>query len=242
MRRRILMLTVTLTLLGSLAWAQGPVHRRAGLAAAAEHGAFRVRLGYFEPEGGSAYWDEAERYFTGGASDMGDVLGALEYVRRLSPSSSLVWTVSFWDGDTAQSYRDWTDASGFPVTHTTTLEMDQLTVAWVLDLSPRPAPAVPYVGIGGGLYFWELREEGEFIDFGVDPAEIVPARYQDSGTAPGLFAVAGIEFMVSPGWSLITEARYHWVQDEVGAGFTGTRSMDLDLSGFELSAGISWRF
>jgi hypothetical protein len=242
MRKSILISWILMLVVAGSTWAQGPLHRRAGLPTAEEHGAFRLRLGYFEPTGSSEYWDEVGQYFTGGADDMGDVLGALEYLRRISPRSSLLFTVSFWDGDTAQSYLDWTDDAGFPITHSTTLEMNQLSVAWVLDLARRPGPAVPYVGVGGGLYFWELREEGEFIDFGVDPAEIVLARYQDSGTAPGLFVVGGIEFMVSPGWSVVTEARYHWVQDEVGSGFTGTRSMDLDLSGFEASAGISWRF
>ena len=242
MRRTLLYVCIGMLLASGSAWAQGPPHRRAGLATADESGAFRFRLGFFEPDGGSEYWNESEMYFTGGAEDMGDLLGALEYVRRISSNSSVVFTAGFWDGDTDQAYRDWVDDAGYSITHTTTLEMTQLTAAWVVDLAHRPAAVVPYLGVGGGLYFWKLREEGHFIDFGEDPATIVLARYEDDGVAPGVFAVGGLELMVSPGWSWLAEVRYHWVSDEVGSGFTGTHSMDLDLSGYEVSAGISWRF
>ncbi len=242
MRRTVLVVWIGILITTGSVWAQSPLHRRAGIATVDESGAFRIRLGFFEPDGGSEYWDESETYFTGGRDDMGDLLGAFDYVRRISDSSSLVFTAGFWEGDTDQAYRDWVDGEGHSIFHTTTLEMTQLTAAWVFDLSQRSGPVIPYVGIGGGLYFWELREEGQFIDFGDDPPTIVLARYTADGVVPGLFAVGGVELMVSPGWSWVGEVRYHWVRDELGSSFTGTHSMDLDLSGYELSAGISWRF
>ena len=52
--------------------------------------------------------------------------------------------------------------------------MNTASVGLLLNLTSRDAAISPYIGAGVGLYDWELTESGDFIDFFVDPPEILP--------------------------------------------------------------------
>ena len=83
-----------------------------------------------------------------------------------------------------------------------------------------PAPVFePYIGLGLGIYFADLKEPG--ID--------------DSDTTIGGYGSIGLDAWLNPRMALNFEGKYHWVEPE----FNG---VDVDVSGWTLSLGIRIAF
>src|SRR6185295_2744668 len=201
----------------------------------------RLRLGSFRPEGDSQYWQDKEADFTGGkGSDLEDAIGGIDYHVELGDHLGLMFSGSTYQGQADPSYRDFTDSRGGEVSHTATLDIASLTAGLVFHLTGRNAAFRPYVGAGGGLYAWRLEEDGRFIDFTPPPPTIFRADSVAEGEAYGYYGLAGFEVPVGRSWSFFAEGRWHQVDDELGDDFAtfGT----IDLSGRDVSAGVSYRF
>jgi hypothetical protein len=210
-----------------------------GPAQALDH-SLRFRLGLLTLEGESRYWEDKEFDFTGQARDLEDVVAGIDYLVGLGPRTGFMFSLDHYSSEMDQRYRDFVDAAGFPIAHTTSLDITPLTVAVVFQLAPPRSPLLPYVGAGGGLYFWRLREAGEFIDFGVAPPEIFFDRFEDRGQSLGWFFLVGLEVPLGPFFSFIAEARWDRVDDRLKGDFEGFGT--LDLSARRLMGGIAWRF
>jgi opacity protein-like surface antigen len=232
-------LRTTFVLLGLLvaampAWCQyrtRPVHER--------EGEFRLRLGAFRPEGDSEYWTDKRLDFTGDPSDLENAVGGIDYLLGLNNRLSLMFSGSYFEGDTTQSYRDFDDNFGNRIRHDTTLGIGSATAGLVLQLAGPDAPVVPYLGGGGGAYFWRLEENGDFIDFN-NHNEIFNASLESTGTAFGYYLVAGLEAPISRNFSVFAEGRWTQAEDDLSEDFEGFGK--LDLSGREVSAGLAWSF
>ena len=201
---------------------------------------FRIRVGQFEPRGDSAYWDDKFDFFTGSVDQFDDITIGGDYVLALGRRSSLMFSGDVYEGEDDQSYLGFVDEFGSPIVHTTRLQIASLTAAYVVNLTGRDATIVPYVGVGGGVYDWELEERGDFIDFGVVPNEIFTDRFRDGNTTLGWFWLAGVELPVGPRWSVFAEGRWQRLDEELNGDFEGLG--DLDLSGRSIFGGFSWRF
>jgi len=201
---------------------------------------FRIRVGQFEPRGDSAYWDDKFDFFTGSVDQFDDITIGGDYVLALGRRSSLMFSGDVYEGEDDQSYLGFVDEFGSPIVHTTRLQIASLTAAYVVSLTGRDATIVPYVGVGGGVYDWELEERGDFIDFGVVPNEIFTDRFRDGNTTLGWFWLAGVELPVGPRWSVFAEGRWQRLDEELNGDFEGLG--DLDLSGRSIFGGFSWRF
>jgi opacity protein-like surface antigen len=203
-----------------------------------DEGQFRIHLGAFQPDGNSRYWDDKALDFTGSASDLQGLTGGIDYLLPLDRRLSLIFSGSYYEGNTTQSYRDFLDDLGHRIRHDTTLGIGSATVGLVYHFTGRRAPVSPYVGIGGGAYFWRLEENGDFIDFN-NHNSIFSASLSSSGTAFGGYALVGLEAPITRNVSLFGEARFTQVRDTLKGDFEGFGS--LDLSGRELAAGLAWR-
>ena len=201
---------------------------------------FRVRLGQFEPRGDSAYWNEKFDVFTGSVDQFDDISIGGDYLLALGRRNGLMFSLDAYEGEDDQAYLDFVDEFGSPIVHTTRLEFVSATAAYVLSLTGRDAAVVPYVGVGGGIYDWELEESGDFIDFGVVPAEIFTDSFRDGNTTLGWFWLAGVEVPIGPRWSVFAEARFADAEDELSGDFDELG--DLDLGGRQIVGGASWRF
>ena len=203
-----------------------------------DFGSWRFYLGLFEPEASSQYWDDTFEVFTGSPSDFEDFVIGADYLWRTSRHGGLLFGGSIYEGRATQAYIDWVDAEGRDIAHTTTLELMDFTAAYVLRFGRGSVQ--PYLGGGGGLLWWRLREEGSLIDF-VDPEyPIIYASYRADGTTWELFALAGIDFRLSRSWSFFFEGRYRWAEDELNKDFSGFGT--IDLSGAQLAGGFSFNF
>lgn len=198
-------------------------------------GAFRVHLGVFQPEGDSEYWADKERDFTGGVDDLENASFGIDYLLSLNRNVSLQFSGTAYSGDTTQSYRDFVDNFGDNIRHDTTLGVASATLGVLLHPFGSDAVVSPYVGAGGGAYFWTLEEEGDFIDRNDD---IFFANLQDEGVAFGYYFLAGLEAPITPRVSIFGEGRWSRAEDELSDDFEDFG--DIDLSGRTFLVGLSW--
>lgn len=203
-------------------------------------GAFRLRAGLFQPEGDSEYWLEKELDFTGDIDDFENVSIGGDYLWSLGRQTGVLFSGSYFEGDSTNSYRDFVDNFGNRIRHDTTLQVSSLTAGFHFQFTGPDAMVIPYLAAGGGLYFWNLEEAGDFIDFGPNPPEVFSARLESDGVAPGYFGLLGIEVPFGRTVSFFAEGRWTQADDELEGDFEDFG--DIDLSGRELSAGLSWSF
>lgn len=208
--------------------------------ASPDQNAFRVRLGLFEPDAESEYWDDTFSIFSGSANRFEDISFGGDFRWAIGGRSSVMFSGDYYEGSTGQAYLDFVDGFGSPISHTTTLEISSATAAFVFDLTSRRATVVPYVGIGGGIYDWQLSESGDFIDFGVFPEEIFTDRFTANNTTLGWYWLAGVEVPLGPRWGVFVEGRWQNVEDDLDQDFD-TLGV-IDLSGRHVFGGFSWRF
>jgi hypothetical protein len=205
-----------------------------------DYGSLRFRLGLFEPDGSSRYWDETFDVFTGSPSDLQDFTFGADYVWRTSAHGGLMLGTSWFGGSSTQAYRDYVDTSGYDINHTTSLDIWDMSAAYVYRFGDRDWTVVPYVGLGGGFLNWGLQEQGYFIDFSSPGRDIYYGDYRASGWTWEGLALAGVDVPVGYRWSFFGEGRYRYADDELGDDFSGFGT--LDLSGWEVTAGFAWNF
>lgn len=202
--------------------------------------AWRLQIGVLEPRGESSYWDDLNFDFTGDADNFDDALVGLEYIRYIGDRLGVVASTSAFEGTSELSYRDFVDEFGNDIFHSTDLEMATLNLGLLFHLARRDSPIVPYVGAGGGLYWWRLEEFGDFIDFSVTTPEVFFDVFEEDGTTLGYYFQAGLEVPVARSVSVFAEGRWQRADDRLEGDFAGLG--DLDLSGRTLSAGLTWSF
>jgi len=240
MRKKLMALLVVLSFcfVAQPALAQYPSRPYMGPRAPENH--VRFNVGYFSPNGDSAYWNDKELEFTGSANDFEDLSFGLDYIRQLTERLGLLATANFWEGDAQQSYRDYGDEVGADITHTTTVSTTSLEVGLLYSFTSRQSPAIPYIGLAGGYYAWELQEAGDFIDFGLFVPEIFTDSFTSDGNTFGWSGIVGLEIPINLKWSLILEGRWQDVKAELEGDFQGFGT--LDLSGANFRIGASWGF
>jgi outer membrane protein W len=205
-----------------------------------DDGSFRVRLGLFQPEGSSDGWDAVFEGFTGSPDDLEDLSVGLDFKWKVTRRSGLTLGTSFFDSDTIVGYVDWTNSDGYDIRHTTSLQLNDLTAIYFVELGYPNGVVKPYLGAGAGQVWYRLEESGSFIDFGSENLDIVPASYQADGTTYELVAVAGLDVLMGRQWSFFGEVRWREADDTLGDDYSDFGT--LDLSGPEVSAGVSWKF
>ncbi|MEE4270079.1 MAG: outer membrane beta-barrel protein [Thermoanaerobaculales bacterium] len=198
----------------------------------------RFRLGLFEPTGDSDGWDGVFEGFTGSPSDLQDMVWGMDFVWFFGPNTGVLFGSSFFSGDTTSAYEDWQSFDGRDIRHTTRLEFADLTASFVVRFSDGRFR--PYLGLGGGIVWYELTDEGEFIDFGDPDLPVFWAWYGADGTAFTAHGLAGVDVAMSPHTSFFIEGRYRWAEDTLGDDYSGFG--DLDLSGWEVSGGFAFAF
>lgn len=229
--RTILLATLLLLLTGADAEAQWQRHYE-------PNGQFRFRLGLFEPAGGSEGWDSVFEGFTGQPSDLQDFVWGTDFLWRTGRHTAVLFGFSYYSGATTSAYEDWVGDDGSEIRHTTNLAISDLTGAFLYRFGSKSVR--PYVGIGGGFVWYQLTDEGYFIDFGATGQPVIWAWYGADGTTFEAFALAGIDIPINPRWSIIIEGRYRYATDELGDDFSGFG--ELDLSGYEITGGFGINF
>jgi hypothetical protein len=104
-------------------------------------------------------------------------------------------------------------------------------LAWV------PRRTTPYVGAGGGLAWYQLEQEGDFVG---EDLSIFNTTMKTSGQAATGHAFAGLDHWFTPRAGLNVEARYTYGRARPDGDF---RTWDsIDLSGAQLGVGLTLRW
>lgn len=201
-------------------------------------GAFRLHVGAFQPEGDAEYWNDKFDDFTGSIDDYENVSFGADYLLSLNRNLGLLFSGNYYQGDQTHAYRNFVDNFGDDIRHDGSLEITSFTGGLQFSFFGPDAPIIPYVGAGGGIYLWRLEENGDFIDFGSVNDEIFTALLESEGEAFGYYLQAGLEAPITHRVSVFAEARWTRVDDELDGDFASFG--DIDLSGREFLAGISW--
>lgn len=201
---------------------------------------FRFRVGLFTPDADSEYWDDNFDVFTGDEDDFEDVNVGADFRYGLGRRSGVLFSGDLFSAEADQAYRDFVDAAGFDIVHTTTLDVASFTVGYVLNLTGPESRVIPYAGVGGGIYLWELEESGDFIDFFPADPEIFSTTFTDEGETFGWYWLVGVEVPLGPRWGFFAEGRFHNADDELSGDFDDLG--ELDLSGRSITGGVSWKF
>lgn len=171
-----------------------------------------------------------------------------EVAFRLSRRFDL--TVDF--GQTRSSatseFRDWVDQDDLPIVQTTRFTRRPLNLGVRYFLTDRgrrvsrfawiPRSFVPFVGLGVGSVWYDLVQEGDFIDF--ETLQVFSDLLEASGRANTAQVSAGLQFAFGKYGVVTGEGRYRFGAGALGGDFVGFD--DLDLSGLQLTVGLGFRF
>jgi hypothetical protein len=222
----------------------------AGLPASAQAGdrygrlpthAFQVRLGYFASQGGGTLWEDLDQRFDVGAGDFNGGAWGLSFVGGLSQYLEVGVNVDWYRQTVTSADPLFIDTDGFAIVHDTTFR--QVPVGVDLRLVPtgrRPGRPVFYLGLGGGVNFWEYEEIGDFVDEGDPLLPIYFGAFRDNGQSLEGRLLAGLEFPISPAFNVTFEGRYTFGETELEGDLAGLGT--IDRGGLWIFAGASFRF
>ena len=213
-------------------------HRRGG--SWGETQALRVQVGILEPRADSDYFDDKALDFDFSETDFEDNSFGVSYVRFVSDHLGVQFGVTGYEGAADPFYLDFVEANGANIAHSNDLELTNVSIGLMWNILERDRAIIPYLGVGGGLISYDLIENGDFIDFGTDPASIFTDQFAASGDTFGYYVQAGLEVPLGDTWSIFAEAKWNRAEDDLEDDFEGFG--ELDLSYRELAGGFSWSF
>lgn len=202
--------------------------------------AIRAQFGLLELDAEGDYFDDKALDFAFDQSDFEDNSFGLSFVRYVSDYLGVQLGVTGYEGSAQPFYLDFVEDNGANIVHRNDVETTAVTVGVLWNILERDSPIVPYLGIGGGLYAYDLVEDGDFIDFGTNPPSIFSERFSAEGETFGYYLQAGLEIPLGRNWSIFGEARWHRAEDDLEDDFDGFG--ELDLSSQEIAGGFSWSF
>lgn len=211
-------------------------------------GSWSLRGGYAMPNAGSDIFAFTTSNLTLNRSDFNAFDFGADLAFTIQPRLDLVFDISYSGMSKGSEFRNFVDNNQQPIQQSTSFSRTPLTVSARYYLTDRgrqlghfawvPNHIVPYVGAGVGAMNYSFTQKGDFIDDST--LAVFPDAFRSSGWAPMAQALAGVEWSLSPGWALRTEARYLTASASPSSDFSGFHR--IDLSGVTTSVGLLVRF
>jgi hypothetical protein len=175
----------------------------------------------------------------------------------LMPSSRVDVVLGFMTSatETKSEFRNWVDEGptpseddDLPIEQVTRLRTIPVTASVRYLLVPRgrrvsrlawlPRSAVPYIGAGGGVTWYRLRQEGDFVDY--QDFAIFRDQLESKGQQVTFHALAGMDYWFVSRFGLNAEARYTRGSAQPNQSFSDFDN--IDLGGFQGTLGLSFRW
>lgn len=150
--------------------------------------------------------------------------------------------------ESSSEFREWVDENDQPIEQITRLRVIPLTASvrfyplerghGISELAWVPARTTPYIGGGGGISWYRLVQEGDFVDSG--DLTIFTATFESSGRATTGHVLAGVDHWFTPRVGLNAEGRYTIGSARPGLDFQNWDT--IDLSGLQFAIGLALRW
>jgi hypothetical protein len=207
---------------------------------------FSIHAGYSRAGAGSDLFDELTTNLSLDKSDFsGPSIGG-ELALTLSPRLDLALQVDYAGTSKGSEYRHF-DESGAPIRQTTTFKRVPVTANLRAYLLPRgreigklawiPASVVPWVGAGGGVMWYQFKQQGDFVD--LSNLNIYSDNFDSNGWAPTLQGMGGVDVNLSTRLAFTADLRYNWARATLSQDFVGYNK--IDLSGVSTALGFTIR-
>jgi hypothetical protein len=208
-------------------------------------GSVGLRGSWVFARGGSDWYDFVTEHLTLEHDDFDAPAIGADIGIAVTPRLDVVGAVDFSQSATSSEYRDFVDNLRQPIEQRTRVRELNLSGSLKLALAPRgrevgqfawvPRTVVPYVGAGGGMLWFEMRQDGDFVDF-VDNS-IFTDVFESRGWTPSAHVFGGVDVRVFRRMFLSFDARYLWAAGDLGADWIDFDP--LDLTGLRLAGGVS---
>lgn len=238
----LLLLAITLLALPQ------PAAGQDGFLFRAPEAALTLRVGPLLYTARSDVFDAFREELTLERGDFRAPAAGLDLVFMALPRLDVVLGIGYAQASPRSEFREWIDDRGDPIEQVTRLQSVPLTATLrylpmargraVASTAWLPASTVPYVGAGGGVAWYRLRQTGDFVDS--RDRSIFSDTIESSGWQGIVHALAGVDHWLTPRLGVNAEARYTYGRAAADEGF---RSFDrLDVGGVQASLGFSVRW
>ena len=244
---RTLLLVLALLAGGVPAFAQRP-RGGEGFLFRPPTGMFAVRAGFDLASAGSDVFTFVTDELTVDRRDFSGPSIAFDAAFSLAPRVEAVFSVGTSRSTVSSEFRDWLDNNDQPIEQVTRFQRVPITgsikaylgapgrsigrFAWV------PKRYAPYIGGGGGVMWYQLRQQGDFIDMAT--LRVFPDDFVSDGWTPTAQGFAGTDISLTPRIALTVEGRYQWARAPLSIDYKGFDR--IDLAGFAVTTGIAFRY
>ena len=224
------------------------------------------KVGLFVPRAQSDLWDIEFENMTFTKTDFQNTNFGFGYEYFLANEISVVLSIEGYNKQKSGVYPDFVGEAieevdyafdygeGFEIGHIFSVSSSPIQVSLKLTPIGRRNKFIPYVGGGIGVYLWNVRLQGDMIDFAAPeefydpnidafvfgyPVDVINAR-EDSKLTIGYHAFGGFMVPVANRISIEAEFKYNFAKGSLTEGFEGF--MDFDLSGYQISLGVNYWF
>lgn len=228
--------------------------------------AVSVRAGYFIPRAQSELWTTEFDQMTFTKSNYQNTTLGFVYERFITREISVCLGIEGYSQNKVGSYRDYVgyefaegdfafpnDYEGeFLINHVFNVSITPIQMSLKLTPFGRRTGLIPFVGAGLSLYIWNVRMQGDMIDFtdewvyedpdlgDIPVYKIKLADVRDeSRLSVGYQAFAGILFPFAKRIAFEAEIKYNFGKGTL-ENFEGFDK--FDLSGYQISLGINYWF
>jgi outer membrane protein W len=207
-----------------------------GLTLNAQAGSLNLKIGLFHPALESDLWQINMENLAFDKADMQGKYYALEYEYFVARNLSVSIEGGYYQQDHFTFYRDYEYDDGSEIPQNIALEIAGLELGFKFYPMGHRQRFFPYLGAGGGLYYWKYEQWGDIIDFENDV--VYQDEYAETSTyTPGFNAKAGFVFRPSRSMGIAFEGRYQFLKGELSSFFEGFEK--LDMSGFGFTIGFN---
>jgi hypothetical protein len=160
----------------------------------------------------------------------------------------LVIGVDYNQSTTNSEDRAYVDNNRLPIEQQTLLRQANFSGSIKLALTERgrqvgrlawvPRKVVPFVGGGGGILWYQVRQSGDFVDY-VD-LSVFTDVFESKGWTPSAQIFGGVDVRIMRSAYVSVDARYLWAAGDLGP--TWIDFDPIDLAGLRLSFGFHYVF
>jgi hypothetical protein len=208
------------------------------LGASLEASSIAFRLGRFAPNPEGELWRDNADTFELELADLNSISGGVEFALELNEFLDFTVGVDGYSRTVFTRYRDFVRDDGSEIEQELRLSVAPVTAGMRFLPAGKFRALIPYVAGGVGLYPYEYREEGEFIDF--QTFDIFGGTFIDRGLGTGLYAAFGLEVPVARRLTVFGEFRRHWVWAQHKEDFSDFGDFRLNLR--QIQFGVNLRF